>query len=142
MKKRIRLMAVLACAMVLCLALAACGGEQKDSKEAFLGSWTLAAMTADGEEMTAEEIELVKQYGGVGLTFADDGTFSFDYMGSATQGEWSADSATEATLSMDGASSKATISDDGKLVMEEEGTKMVFERGASGSAAEQSDSAN
>lgn len=79
MKRKLLVCALVACAMTLCLALTGCGGggatNDKDAKEAFIGSWKLAGMVSDGEEATAEDIAMLDAFGmSVGLDVNEDGT--------------------------------------------------------------------
>ena len=120
MKRKLLVCALVACAMTLCLALTGCGGggatNDKDAKEAFVGSWKLAGMVSDGEEATAEDIAMLDAFGmSVGLNVNEDGTCA-------------AKSATEAKFTIDGSPITATITD-GKLQMTDDGYAMTFERG-------------
>lgn len=140
MKRKLLVCALAACAMTLCLALAGCGGgatNDKDAKEAFIGSWKLAGMVSDGEEATAEDIAMLDAFGmSVGLNVNEDGTCGLILFGESLDGTWEAKSATEATFTIDGSPITATITD-GKLQMNDDGYAMTFERGevkADGSA--------
>jgi len=133
MKRKLLVCALAACAMTLCLALAGCGGggatNDKDAKEAFIGSWKLAGMITDGEEATAEDIAMLDAFGmSVGLNVNEDGTCELIMFGEPLDGTWEAKSATEAKFTIDGSPITATIAD-GKLKMDEDGYAMTFERG-------------
>ena len=133
MKRKLLVCALVACAMTLCLALTGCGGggatNDKDAKEAFIGSWKLAGMVSDGEEATAEDIAMLDAFGmSVGLNVNEDGTCALVMFGEPLDGTWQAKSATEATFTIDGSPITATIAD-GKLQMTEGGYAMTFERG-------------
>ena len=125
MKRKLLVCALVACAMTLCLALTGCGGggatNDKDAKEAFIGSWKLAGMVSDGEEATAEDIAMLDAFGmSVGLDVNEDGTCALIMFGEPLDGTWEAKSATEATFTIDGSPITATIAD-GKLKMDEDG---------------------
>ena len=132
MKRKLLVCALVACAMTLCLALTGCGGggtNDKDAKEAFIGSWKLAGMVSDGEEATAEDIAMLDAFGmSVGLNVNEDGTCALIMFGEPLDGTWEAKSATEATFTIDGSPITATITD-GKLQMTDDGYAMTFERG-------------
>lgn len=133
MKRKLLVCALVACAMTLCLALTGCGGggatNDKDAKEAFIGSWMLAGMVSDGEEATAEDIAMLDAFGiSVGLDVNEDGTCALIMFGEPLDGTWEAKSATEAKFTIDGSPITATITD-GKLQMTDDGYAMTFERG-------------
>ena len=133
MKRKLLVCALVACAMTLCLALTGCGGggatNDKDAKEAFIGSWKLAGMVSDGEEATAEDIAMLDAFGmSVGLNVNEDGTCALIMFGEPLDGTWEAKSATEAKFTIDGSPITATIAD-GKLQMTDGGYAMTFERG-------------
>ena len=133
MKRKLLVCALVACAMTLCLALTGCGGggatNDKDAKEAFIGSWKLAGMVSDGEEATAEDIAMLDAFGmSVGLNVNEDGTCALIMFGEPLDGTWEAKSATEAKFTIDGSPITATITD-GKLQMTDDGYAMTFERG-------------
>ena len=121
MKRKLLVCALVACAMTLCLALTGYGGggatNDKDAKEAFIGSWKLAGMVSDGEEATAEDIAMLDAFGmSVGLNVNEDGTCALVMFGEPLDGTWQAKSATEAKFTIDGSPITATIAD-GKLQM-------------------------
>lgn len=133
MKRKLLVCALVACAMTLCLALTGYGGggatNDKDAKEAFIGSWKLAGMVSDGEEATAEDIAMLDAFGmSVGLNVNEDGTCALVMFGEPLDGTWQAKSATEAKFTIDGSPITATIAD-GKLQMTDDGYAMTFERG-------------
>lgn len=75
------------------LALTGCGGggatNDKDAKEAFIGSWKLAGMVSDGEEAPAEDIAMLDAFGmGVGLNVNEDGTCALIMFGEPIDGTW------------------------------------------------------
>lgn len=131
MKKRFAL--AFAAILALCLALVGCGGggggggeAPADPKANFVGTWEITGMTQDGEEYGAEEIEMMREYGlMVYLVLNDDGTFEMNMFGEAEEGEWTADSATQATLSIDGQEVTCTL-DGGTLTMTQEGSDTVI----------------
>ena len=90
MKRKLLVCALVACAMTLCLALTGCGGgaaNDKDAKEAFIGSWKLAGMVSDGEEATAEDIAMLDVFGmSVGLDVNEDGTCALIMFGEPLDG--------------------------------------------------------
>lgn len=102
--------------------------RQSGPEETFVGSWTLSGMR-DGDRWASEdEMAMVKALAGdVGITFADDGTYAFDYMGESIAGTWEAKGAAQAVLTMDGDSMDATLADD-TLSLARDEMEMTFER--------------
>ena len=126
-------------AAMLCFAVAGCGagGGADDPKAAFIGSWTLAELSGENSA-SAEDIELMKSLGiTVDMTLNEDGTGSLDLFGEVMDGEWSATSATQATLTLKGEAVDLTLADD-KLSMTQDGAEMIFVKSAAASSSQAS----
>ena len=138
MKAKMRGFALVACAVALCCALIGCSnGEasKEDAKAAFVGSWKLTALTADGEDMSGDDISMLDAFGmSVGLVVADDGTCSFTLFGETMDGTWEAASTSEAKFMFEGETLAASLAD-GKLSMTADGDAMTFERRSESASA-------
>lgn len=122
--KKIGIIAVLACAFVLCFSLVACGGGSVD-KSKFVGSWTLES--GSDENLDADSIELMKSLGlEVTLVLNEDDTGSIDMFGQKEDITWEASSATEGKMTMTDAGSANIKIDGDKLVMSDDSASMTF----------------
>ncbi len=114
-----------AAALALGLTLAGCSSETDNS--ACVGEWTLSGMEQDGESTSAEEIAQLQELGlDMGITVEEGGAANLDFVGEQQSGTWEP-SADGCTFTLGGEPVVATVQDD-KLVMEEDGQKIIFER--------------
>ena len=98
-------LAFLTCVLALAFALTGCSGGGKDSKANFVGSWQYSGGTLDGEELTDEYMDMLKEWGlNCILILDEDGTGVLD-------------------MFLEVADLK--LKDD-KLVLEVEGDKLIF----------------
>lgn len=136
MKKGI--IALLACVFALSLALVGCsGGGGGDVKSAWIGTWDLVEMEESGHPVTADDIQMLKDLGlTVSFDANEDGSAKLSFLGEVVEGKWEAKSATEGTFTVEDQAIDMKITD-GKLAFEQNGSKLVFQKGeaASGSAA-------
>ncbi|MGN0612826.1 MAG: hypothetical protein ACI4JB_02920 [Porcipelethomonas sp.] len=121
MKKRKFLSTVCAMALAASLTLTGCGSSDA-------GRYDLYSMTQDGETMTMKEMEemykeMDMEAPEMYLELKDDGTGKL-VMGEddTEEFEWK-----DGVISADGEDIKYTV-EDGKLTMESDGNKMVFEK--------------
>jgi hypothetical protein len=142
MKKGI-IVALLACVFALSLALVGCGGGGgADPKAAWVGTWDLTEMEENGTVTTSDDIQMLKDLGlTVNLELKSDGTGSLVVFGEAMDGKWEAKSATEATFDYEGQTISMKIAD-GKLTMDQSGSKLTFVKGTESSASAASASAS
>lgn len=56
-------LAFLTCVLALAFALTGCSGGGKDPKANFVGSWQYSGGTLDGEELTDEYMDMLKEWG-------------------------------------------------------------------------------
>lgn len=56
-------LAFLTCVLALAFALTGCSGGGKDPKANFVGSWQYSGGTFDGEELTDEYMDMLKEWG-------------------------------------------------------------------------------
>ena len=137
MKKGI-IVALFACVFALSLALVGCGGGGGDVKAAWVGTWDLTEMEEGGQVTGSEDIEMLKGLGlTVNLELKEDGTGALVLFGESMDGKWEAKSATDATFTYEG--QKIT---DGKLTMEQNGSKLTFVKGTASSASASAASAS
>lgn len=146
MKHKNTIMGLLACAAALCIALVGCGGNGTDTSNGssaaaastssnvaqFAGYWQIESLSADGEEITSDDIDILRSLGGTGSDFivylAEDGTGSFDAFGEVEDLTWDAGKAT-ITTSSDNVTMNISI-EDGKLVLaEDESSRATFAKG-------------
>ncbi len=127
-----RILKAILASLVLCLALAACGGgggsaaEPVDYKADFVGTWEISKMVQDGEETSTEDLDLMKQYGlNVYLELNEDGTSSLELFGEPMEGTWEATAAGNGTITIDG-QSVSMVLDGNLLTLEQEGSTLSF----------------
>ena len=147
--------ATIGCACALMCALASCGGSggpaQSWEHKAFTGTWNLVEMSDGGEVTGNDELKLMNSLGmQVTLALGTDSELSLDTLGKIMEGTWEATSETEGTAFIDKQELPMEITE-GKLVMEQGGDKLVFDKvsdeaandgGGSSSAASQSSAAS
>ena len=138
--------AMLVSVFALCLVLAGCAGGG-DAAKNYVGDWKLVGMEENGEATSADDIKLMEDMGlSVTMSVKEDKTFSMNVMGEEMSGTWEAKSASEATFTIEGQSVPATLAN-GVLTLEQDGTKMMFEKGtvstsgSSGAASSGTDTA-
>ena len=72
-------LAFLTCILALAFALTGCSGGGKDPKANFVGSWKYSGGTLDGEELTEEYMDMLKEWGvNCILILDEDGTGTLD----------------------------------------------------------------
>ncbi len=131
-------LAILASVFALCLLLVGCGSNEDASKN-FIGDWKLVGMEEDGKATSKEDIKLMESFGmKVVMSFKEDKTFSLSFAGEEETGKWEAKSASEASLKVDGETVSVKLSD-GELTLEQDGTKMIFERDKAESGSTKTD---
>lgn len=115
-------------ALALCISLVACGRGGTDFKANFVGTWEIASLTEDGVETDAETLAAMKDYGlNVYLELNENGSASFELFGEAMEGTWDASSAEKGTVTFEGSSAPMVLGD-GRLSMESDNSKLVFEK--------------
>ena len=124
-KMKMKVFALIAGALALCLALVGCGGGSKaDPKKAFIGTWELTEISG----ATEDDMALLKAFGmTVEAAFAEDGTFKLGMFGENLEGTWNAKSADKITLTVEGDSLEGTLKD-GKLNFTIDGDGMTFKK--------------
>ena len=141
MKKGI--VALLACVFALAMSMALVGcGSSSDPKAAWVGTWDLYEMEENGQVTGSDDLEMLKALGlDVHLDLNQDGTGALVLFGESMECSWEAKSATEASFTLDGQSIEAKIAD-GKLVMEENGSKLTFSKAEASSSSAASSAAS
>ena len=130
MKKRIAILLAAVCSFVLCFALVGCGGGKGgDASKNFVGYWKLTGGEMDGEEIDASYISLMESLDlTISLTLNEDGTAKFVLFGDETDSTWEAKDASTMKISVEGVSLEGKL-DGGKLSLDLEGEKLIFEKG-------------
>ena len=131
MKKRITaLLACALCAVATCLAIAGCGGSAPTSEPAgkgMPGYWELASGTADGEELTAEDVEFMASLDAMFILYlAEDGTATVDAFGAVEDLTWDYD---KATLAFAGVTGDLKLSGDTLTYGDGDSNELVFRKG-------------
>ncbi len=131
MKNMGKLIAVLACALALCFALAGCDSNTDQYKKNFQGNWELSGLTEGDTTYNESDLSMLKSWGmNVTLSMNEDGTMAIDYFGETAEGNWEAKDANTVTLKMLGDSVDGKLSD-GVLSVEVEGASMQFKKAES-----------
>lgn len=119
-------LAFLTCVLALAFALTGCSGGGKDPKANFVGSWQYSGGTLDGEELTDEYMDMLKEWGvNCILILDEDGTGTLDLFLEVVDLKWEAKDATTATVTAEDESHDLKLKDD-KLVLEVDGDKFIF----------------
>lgn len=119
-------LAFLTCVLALAFALTGCSGGGKDPKANFVGSWQYSGGTFDGEELTDEYMDMLKEWGvNCILILDEDGTGTLDLFLEFDDLKWEAKDATTVTITAEDESYDLKFKDD-KLVLEVEGDKLIF----------------
>ena len=143
MKKRNLAIVLLCCVFALTLGLVGCGGGSgsggnsasasadpvAQSKEAFTGSWDLTGMVSNGEEMSQENLDLLKSMNmEVYLELKDDGTANLVVFDEVMAGTWTPKTATTADSTFENETIALTLEGD-TLTMTQGDDKMTFVKG-------------
>ncbi len=128
MKTMGKLIAVLACALALCFALAGCDQSADQYKKNFQGNWELSGLTEGNTTYGESDLAMLKSWGmNVTLSMNEDGTMTLNYFGEAAEGNWEPKDANTVTFKMMGDSVDGKLSD-GVLSIDVEGASMQFKK--------------
>ncbi len=131
MKSIGKLIAVVACALALCFALAGCDSDTDQYKKNFQGNWELSGLTEGDTTYGESDLSMLKAWGmSVSLSMNEDGTMTFDYFGETIEGNWEPKDANTVTLKILGDSADGKLSD-GVLSIEVDGASMQFKKAES-----------
>ena len=129
MKRLEKIMALVSCALVACLTIVGCSANKPENREAFLGTWEIAAMTVDGEESSEEDMLFIRALPeGVSIELRDDGTYTLNLLGDVDEGTWEATGEGTGKLTAPGGSDMEMTIDGGELVVTDRGDVMRFEK--------------
>lgn len=93
------LVALFTSLVALCLVLVGCGGSPAASGQNFIGVWELDSMVNEGEEISSDDLRLMKSIGlNVFLVVEDGGNIKLNLYGEELAGTWKASNDTTATL--------------------------------------------
>lgn len=115
-------------ALMLGTALVGCGGSE-DYTANFAGEYKLVEMEENGEVTPQEDLAMLEALGlTVNLNLnAEDGTAELDMMGDVMSGTWTANSATECSVTLDGETLDGTLADN-MLTISDGSSSMTFEK--------------
>lgn len=122
--------------LVALVALVGCGASKgmgtvapsKDPKADFLGTWTAVSVSdKDLGDLTLEDMTGLGIY--FRITLVEDGTGTMDLAGDVEDLKWSLKDDTTVLINDSETAASSLELKDGKLVGDEDGTKMVFEKG-------------
>ena len=130
MHKRYGIM-LLVCLAALCFAMVGCGGNnEKAAKDAFVGTWNLIEMESSDKSAGADEFEVFRSLGyDVYVNLNEDGSCALVLFGTVSKGTWAATSPTAGTTTIEDLGTITMSIADSKLTFEQEGAKLVFEKG-------------
>ncbi len=124
-----KIIALILCILITCGMLTACSGTGGSASKGakMVGYWEVTEGSAEGEELTADDIKTLKE---MGLPFilhlSEDGKATFDIFGDITDLTWDVENA---TLTIDGISGTLELSDDTLTYSDESNNKFVFKKG-------------
>ena len=109
---RLRVVAVLCCAAVLCLALVGCGGLDKSI---YTGEWKYSS--SENADLDEQSMKLAESLGlEIKLWLNEDGTGTFTMLSDSKNVKWEAKNETEGKLSIEGSGEVSmTLSESGEL---------------------------
>ena len=114
------------CAMAMCALLAACGSAAASGKD-MVGYWELASGKTDGEELTADDVELMKSMDvRFILHLAEDGTATFDSFGDVEDVNWDIN---KASMSYGGTTGSFKLSEGTLTYGDGNSNELVFKKG-------------
>ncbi len=131
--KRLKKIGALAAALTLGVAgLAGCSGGGKAAGTECIGKWVIESMESEGEVVTAEDLEEMSDLGfdmteAFAIDMHEDGTAELIVFDEGTSGTWEG-TGSACDITVEGETLSVPIVD-GRLVMDEDGTKIVFKRG-------------
>ncbi len=124
----------LACVLALLFSLSACG-QKEDPNKAFMGTWTLSAITNNGTDASEDVMDALNKSG---LTYQlimnSDLSGTLDLAGTQSNFTWAAneDDTTQALLDAEGNQLTVTLQEDGTLLMNEGDMALTFTKQESG----------
>ena len=123
-KRLISLLTCALCAIAMCLALLGCGGSDTSK---MVGYWELVSGTADGTELTEEEVSTLSE---LDLRFilhlGDDGTATLDMFGGIEDMTWDK---SKATMKYGGKDGTFTLSGDTLTYSAGDEQTLIFKKG-------------
>ncbi len=118
------------CAVAMCLAIAGCGGSAPAAEPAgkgMTGYWELTSGKADGEELTAEDVEFMASIDVRFILYlAEDGTATVDTFGTVEDLTWDYE---KATLAYAGVTGTFKLSGDTLTYGDGDSNELVFKKG-------------
>lgn len=134
MKKLLSMLVIVACG--LCVFLSGCGGSSSGGpasyEAAFVGTWNAVEVTGE-TSYTRDQVEMFRSLGFIDIFInLDEGgkavmSSTTNGKNETAEGTWTADSATQVTLTINGKSTPMTL-EDGVLSMASTDSKLLFEK--------------
>lgn len=134
MKRLLSMFVIAICA--LCFSLIGCGGSSSNDSSsyeaAFIGTWNAVEVTGE-TSYTKDQMDLFRSMGLIDMfiNFDEGGKAvmcsTTNGKSEAAEGTWTADSATQATLTINGNSTPVTLKD-GVLSLSSKGSDLLFEK--------------
>ncbi len=127
MKKRLAALLTCAlCAVTMCLALVGCGGSASAGK-AMVGYWELTGGTANGEKLTAEDVEFMSSLDVKFIIYlGEDGSAIIDTFGTVEDVTWDVN---KATMVYSGETVTLKLSDETLTLTDGGSNELLFKKG-------------
>ncbi len=127
MKKRLAALLTCAlCAVTMCLALVGCGGSASAGKD-MVGYWELTGGTANGEKLTAEDVEFMSSLDVKFLIYlGEDGSAIIDTFGTVEDVTWDVN---KATMVYSGETVTLKLSDETLTLTDGGSNELLFKKG-------------
>ncbi len=127
MKKRLAALLTCAlCAVTMCLALVGCGGSASAGKD-MVGYWELTGGTANGEKLTAEDVEFMSSLDVKFIIYlGEDGSAIIDTFGTVEDMTWDVN---KATMVYSGETVTLKLSDETLTLTDGGSNELLFKKG-------------
>ncbi len=127
MKKRLAALLTCAlCAVTMCLALVGCGGSAPAGKD-MVGYWELTGGTANGEKLTAEDVEFMSSLDVKFIIYlGEDGSAIIDTFGTVEDVTWDVN---KATMVYSGETVTLKLSDETLTLTDGGSNELLFKKG-------------
>ncbi len=127
MKKRLAALLTCAlCAVTMCLALVGCGGSASAGKD-MVGYWELTGGTANGEKLTAEDVEFMSSLDVKFIIYlGEDGSAIIDTFGTVEDMTWDVN---KATMVYSGETVSLKLSDETLTLTDGGSNELLFKKG-------------
>lgn len=125
MKRTNKIIAALAAVMMVMLMVAGCGNNNSADNALVAGTWKLTSAEASGMTLTSEMLGTVGM-DNMTIEFDENGTVKLALYEQTVDAQW-AMNGDAVEITVEGETIAAQL-EDGKLVMEADGAKLIFEK--------------